>query len=156
MLRSNRAVSLGLGVALLSSVSLAWAQGMNSMTSAGVRNGTMLDLSVPSVSDPAAIEMLFREGNTITSILDGLNEKGFHIRYKKKHFLPEMTLLALPESTRIDEVLREILEPWNFSVYHSPMGQWVVTPNKKKTSMARNGESHDALKSIVKAQEGTH
>lgn len=115
----------------------AWAQvdpagPMNRITSAGIRDSTMIDLSVPSVNDPAAIEMLFTEGNSIASILDGLKEKGFHIQYKEKHFTPEMTLVSLPTGTRIDEVLREILEPWNFRVYRSPMGQWIVTPNKKR------------------------
>jgi hypothetical protein len=43
-----------------------------------------------------------------------------------------MTLLSLPTATRIDDVLSEILEPWNFRVYRSPLGHLVVTQNKKK------------------------
>jgi hypothetical protein len=113
----------------------------------------MIDLSMPSVNDPAAIEMLFSEGNTIASILEGLKEKGFHIRYKEKHFLPTMTLLALPESTSIDDVLREILEPWNFRVYRSPLGHWIVTPNKNKASPAPRDETHDTLRDIIKTPE---
>lgn len=130
--------ALGLSIVLGSSMSPAWAQmdantaKANSMGNAGVRGSTMLDLSLPSVNDPAAVDMLFAEGNTIASILEGLKEKGFHIKYKEKHFSPTMTLLSLPTATRIDDVLREILEPWNFRVYRSALGHWIVTPDKKK------------------------
>lgn len=143
MSQSNLGKALCLSLVLGSSASVAWAQSgpgaaanENSMGNAGVRGSTMIDLSMPSVSDPAAVDMLFQEGNTITSILEGLNEKGFHIRYKKKQFPPSMTLLSLPTATRIDDVLREILEPWNFRVYRSPLGHLVVTQNKKKKTMA--------------------
>lgn len=153
MSRQNPNVVLAL--ALVCVAPLTWAQtdpnaGMDSIASAGVRDSTMIDLTLPSVNDPAAVEMLFKEGNTIASILEGLKEKGFNIRYKEKHFLPSMTLLALPESTRIDEVLREILEPWNFRVYRSPLGHWIVTPNKKKATPAPRDETHEALKDIIR------
>lgn len=132
---------VGLCVVLGWSISLAWGQGgpgeaanQNSMGNAGIRDGAMIDLSLPSVNDPAAVDMLFAEGNTITSVLEGLKEKGFNIKYKEKHFEPSMTLQSLPTASRIDDVLREILEPWNFRVYRSPMGHWVVTPDKKKAA----------------------
>lgn len=158
MSRLNLVVALGL--VLVSSAPLTWAQSdpnspMDRISSAGVRDSTMIDLSMPSVNDPAAIDMLFKEGSPIASILEGLNEKGFHIRYKEKHFLPEMTLLALPEGTRIDEVLREILEPWNFRVYRSPLGHWVVTPTKKKATPAPRDETHETLRKIINKSEET-
>jgi len=83
-------------------------------------------------NDPKQVELLFKEGNTIAEVLEGLKEKGFAIDYKKKYVPPTMTLLALPKSTRIDDVLREILEPWNLSVFHSPLGRWVIRPDKNK------------------------
>jgi hypothetical protein len=139
MSRSNLSKALWVSLMLGASVSVAWAQSgpgaaanENSMGNAGVRGSTMIDLSMPSVSDPAAVDMLFQEGNTIASILEGLKEKGFHIRYKEKQFLPSMTLLSLPTATRIDDVLSEILEPWDFRVYRSPLGHLVVTQTKKK------------------------
>ena len=158
MSRLNLNVLWGVSVVLLSSASLAWGQQIdaqtaneNSLGNAAVNIGSpMIDLSMPSVNDPAAVEMLFKEGNTIASILEGLKEKGFHIQYRKKHFLPEMTLLSLPESTRIDDLLREILEPWNFRVYRSPLGQLVVVPNKKKISRTPSDETHETLKSIIR------
>ena len=103
----------------------------NSLGNAGIRDATMLDLSVNSVNDPASVDMLFQEGNTILSILEGLNEKGFHIEYREKYFVPAMTLLSLPTATKIDDVLREILEPWAFQVYRSPFGKLIIKPDKK-------------------------
>jgi hypothetical protein len=103
-----------------------------SLAHAGVADAAMIDMTMGRESDPTAVDMLFKEGNTIASILDGLKEKGFHIDYKKKNVPPTMTLIALPKGTRIDDVLEEILEPWNMRVYHSPLGKWIVRPNKKK------------------------
>jgi hypothetical protein len=85
-----------------------------------------------TVNDPHAVDLLFREGNTIRSVLDGLSDKGFHIQYKKEQILPTMTLLALPKNSRIDLLLQEILKPWDLKAYHSPLGQWIVRREKKK------------------------
>jgi hypothetical protein len=158
MSRMNRGMTWGLGLVLLSSMPVAWAQmdaetaNRNSIGNAGINDSKMLDLSMPSVNDPAAVDMLFAEGNTIASILKGLKEKGFHINYKEKHFSPNMTLLSLPTADRIDEVLQEILEPWNFRVYRSPLGQWVVTPNKKKVSNGQDQKTRE----LVKIYKETH
>jgi hypothetical protein len=105
---------------------------MNSISSAGVSDTKMVDISQPSVNDPAAVDLLFKEGNSLASVLDGLKEKGFHIEYKKTQVLPTMTLVAIPKGDRIDQVLNEILEPWNMSAYHSPTGKWIVRPSKNK------------------------
>ncbi len=126
------------------------AANQSSLNNAGINDGRMIDLTLPSVSDPAAVDMLFKEGSPIASILEGLKEKGFHIRYKEKHFDPTMTLLSIPESSRIDDVLREIVEPWSFRVYRSPLGHLVVTPNKKKTSPAPRDETHEKLKNMAR------
>jgi hypothetical protein len=147
MSRLNSNARLSVGLVLVAAVSLTWAQGrdpgpMNSITSAGVNSNKLLDISVPSVNDPHAVDLLFKEGDEITSILDELNKKGFHIEYKKKHFLPTMTLVSLPQETEIDAVLREILEPWNFNVYRTPFGKVVVTPDKKKkVQVSMQGEA---------------
>jgi hypothetical protein len=78
--------------------------------------------------------MLFKEGNAIVDILKGLKDKGFKLDYKEKQIPRSMTLLSLPKSTQIDEVLREILEPWDLALYHNPYGRWVVRPEKNKHS----------------------
>ncbi len=154
-------LSLALGVMLVSSVPSAWAQinpyknGMDSISSAGIAETRMVDLTMPSVNDPAAVDMLFKEGNTILSVLQGLKEKGFHIRFKEKHFRPTMTLLSLPKSTSIDDVLREILEPWNFKVYRSPLGPWIVTPTNKKVSRTPDDEAHEKLIELINGSPET-
>ena len=83
-------------------------------------------------NDPMQVEMLFKEGNAIIDILKGLKDKGFAIDFKEKQIPRWMTLLSLPKSTRIDDVLREVLAPWNLSLYHNPYGRWVVRPDKNK------------------------
>ncbi|HEU4652910.1 MAG TPA: hypothetical protein VFS47_02940 [Steroidobacteraceae bacterium] len=138
MSRSHLAIATGL--LLASTTVLAGNEnygGMDptgSLANAGVADATMIDMSQSKESDPAVVDMLFKEGNTIASILDGLKEKGFPIAYKKKNLPPTVTLVALPKGTRIDEVLKEILEPWNMDVYHSPTGKWIVRPNKTKAA----------------------
>lgn len=92
-------------------------------------------------NDPMQVEMLFKEGNAIVDILKGLKDKGFALDYKEKQVPREMTLLSLPKSTRIDDVLREILEPWNLSLYHSPYGRWVVRPDKNKRGKTPSAEA---------------
>jgi hypothetical protein len=139
MPRSNLGVGLNLGLMLLSGASLTWAPNSNadpgvmtSISSASMTDTKLFDANQLSVNDPAQADMLFREGDTIASILAGLKEKGFHIQYREKQFLPTMTLQSLPTATDIDDVLREILEPWGFDIRRSPTGQWVVIPVKQE------------------------
>ncbi|HEU4603233.1 MAG TPA: hypothetical protein VFS24_14765, partial [Steroidobacteraceae bacterium] len=127
-----------LALSLMSTASFGGNETMDRIASAGIRDTTMLDLSQPSFNDPKAVDVLFKEGNSIASILEGLNEKGFHIEYKKKQVPPTMTLVALPKATRIDDVLNEILEPWNLAAFRSPMGKLIVRPDKKKAAELAN------------------
>lgn len=143
MSRSNVGLQAILTMMLLSGASLALAQEgytdrgvMTSITSAAMNDNKLVDLSVPSVNDPHEVELLFKEGDEITSILDSLNKKGFHIQYKKNQFQPSMTLVSLPTATEIDDVLREILEPWDFRVYRTAYGKVIVTPDKKRKTQS--------------------
>ncbi|HEY5810576.1 MAG TPA: hypothetical protein VIT67_21585 [Povalibacter sp.] len=138
MSRSNLSTALSLGLVLVLNVSVAWAQEaysepgvMTALTKASVNETKLFDVSQISVNDPAQADMLFKEGNTIASILAELKQKGFHIQYRAKQFPPNMTLQSLPTATDIDDVLREILEPWDFDIRRSPTGQWVVIPAKQ-------------------------
>lgn len=138
MSRSNAGLQSVLALILVSGGSYVHAQEayrdpgvMTSITSAA-SDSKLLDVSVPSVNDPHEVELLFKEGDEITSILDSLNKKGFHIQYKKSQFQPSMTLVSLPTATEIDDVLREILEPWDFRVYRTPYGKVIVSPDKQK------------------------
>lgn len=87
-------------------------------------------------NDPMQIDMLFKEGAPIADILKGLKKKGFPIDFKPQNVPPSMILLSLPKATQIDDVLREILEPWHLDLYHSPYGKWVIRPTKQKVSSA--------------------
>jgi len=93
---------------------------------------TLVNHFADEKADPKQVDLVFKEGNTIAQVLEGLKEKGFAIDYKREAVPPTMTLLSLPKSTRIDDVLREILEPWNLSLRHTPLGHWVVIPDKSK------------------------
>lgn len=85
-----------------------------------------------SVNEPRAVEIPLYPGATLESVLKALNEKGFRIRYNPEQVLPTMTLLERPKSTRIDMLLREILEPYDLHADHTAYGEWKVKPKKKK------------------------
>ena len=103
-------------------------------------------------NDPRQVEMLFKEGNAIVDILKGLKDKGFKLDYKEKQIPRSMTLLSLPKSTQIDEVLREILEPWDLALYHNPYGRWVVRPEKNKHPKAQSGDAVAKMDGSDKSQ----
>jgi len=85
------------------------------------------------VDDPGAVEIPLKPGTPVSSVLTALNEKGFRIRWKPEQVLPSMTLLEKPRSTRIDNLLNEILEPWGMRAYTDLMrGGYLVKPAKKK------------------------
>ena len=146
MLRSNLTVRLGLALLLMSIASVSSAQqgGAAGVMTTEAKNGTvadnrLMDVNVIGVSDPSQVDMLFTEGDSILSILKELNEKGFHIQYREKQFTDEMILLNLPTATDIDGMLNEILEPWHFRSYRTPMGKVVVTPVKQKKKRSSAG-----------------
>jgi hypothetical protein len=155
MLRSNLTVRLGLAMLLVSIASVSFAQqgGAAGVMTTEAKNGTvadnrLMDVNVIGVSDPSQVDMMFKEGDSILSILEELNEKGFHIQYRKKQFTDEMILLNLPTATDIDSMLQEILEPWHFRSYRTPMGKVVVTPVKyKKVRGADKDTAEQAAKS---------
>ena len=60
----------------------------------------------------------------------------FHIIYSTELVLPTMTLLERPKATRIDQLLQEILEPYDLFAAHTPYGEWKVKPKKKKPGKA--------------------
>ena len=85
-----------------------------------------------STNEPRAVEIPLYAGATVESVLKALNERGFHITYSSEQVLPTMTLLERPKSTRIDMLLREILEPYDLHADHTAYGEWKVKPKKKK------------------------
>jgi hypothetical protein len=83
-------------------------------------------------NEPQAVDIPLYAGATVESVLQSLNQKGFRISYSPEHVLPTMTLLERPRSTRIDMLLREILEPYQLRADHTPYGEWKIKPNRKK------------------------
>ena len=85
-----------------------------------------------STNEPRAVEIPLHAGATVESVLQALNQKGFRIKYNPEQVLPTMTLLERPKATRIDMLLREILEPYDLHADHTAYGEWKVKPKKKK------------------------
>ncbi|HEU4485071.1 MAG TPA: hypothetical protein VFR96_06245 [Povalibacter sp.] len=137
------------GLALMFTMFSAGAQTTGVMTfeskSQMANSNVLLDVNQIGVNDPAQVDMLFKEGDSIASILKTLNEKGFHIQYREKQVPPTMVLLSMPESTSIDDVLNEILEPWHLSAYRTHFGKVVIKPAKadKKKKSGGNTQEDD-------------
>ena len=75
---------------------------------------------------PYAVNAALRAGDKLENVLALLNERGFHIVYSSALVRPEMQLLAAPRSSRIDELLREILAPWNLRAVRAANGDWLI------------------------------
>jgi hypothetical protein len=83
-------------------------------------------------NEPRAAEIPLYAGARVGDVLDALKAKGFHIKYSSDMVLPTMTLLERPKATRIDDLLREILAPFDLRASRGANGLWVVGPIKKK------------------------
>jgi hypothetical protein len=90
-------------------------------------------------NEPGAAKIFLHPGVPLESVLESLNSKGFRIRYNPDQVLPSMTLLERPKATRIDMLLREILAPYDLHADHTPYGEWMVKPRKKKRLLASTG-----------------
>ena len=64
-------------------------------------------------NESPAVEVPVHAGDRLEAVLTRLNESGFRIVYSSALVRPEMTLSKAPSSSRIEELLREILAPWN-------------------------------------------
>jgi hypothetical protein len=93
-------------------------------TDADVRHGA---------GDPRAVMVPLYPGAPISAVLEALIAKGFKIKWNPKEVLPTMTILERPKATRIDNVLNEILKPWDMRADHNMVdGGYRVRPLKKK------------------------
>jgi len=92
-------------------------------TDADVRHG---------VADPRAVVIPLYAGAPIVEVLTALVAKGFKIKWSPKDVLPTMKIVERPKATRIDNVLNEILKPWDLHADHNQMdGGYRVRPLKK-------------------------
>jgi hypothetical protein len=86
-----------------------------------------------SVADPKAVEIPLYPGAPISAVLTALTQKGFRIKWSPEEVLPTMTLLERPKSSRIDNLLNEILKPYDMRADHNLQdGGYRVKPLKKK------------------------
>lgn len=86
-----------------------------------------------STADPKAVEIPLYPGAPISAVLTALIEKGFKIKWSPEEVLPTMTLLERPKATRIDNMLNEILKPYDMRADHNLQdGGYRVKPLKKK------------------------
>jgi len=83
-------------------------------------------------NEPRAVEIPLYAGALLTDVLEALKSKGFHINYSSELVLPTMTLLTRPKATRIDDLLREILAPYDLRASRGALGTWVIGPKKTK------------------------
>lgn len=78
-----------------------------------------------------AVDVPVHAGDRLETVLTRLNERGFRIVYSSALVRPEMTLRKAPTSDRIEELLREILAPWNLRAVRAANGDWLVAPGAR-------------------------
>ena len=87
------------------------------------------------VVDPKAVEIPLYVGAAVAEVLTALTDKGFHIRWTPEQVTTDMKLLERPKSTRVDNLLNEILKPWGLRADPDLMkGGYLVKDLKKKKS----------------------
>jgi len=83
--------------------------------------------------DPKAVEIPLYVGAAVADVLTALKDKGFHIRWTPEQVTTEMKLMEKPKSTRVDNLLNEILKPWGLRADPDLMkGGYLVKDLKKK------------------------
>jgi hypothetical protein len=85
------------------------------------------------VIDPRAVEIPLKPGTLVSDVLTALTDKGFRIKWKTEQVLPTMTLLEKPKATRVDNLLNEILAPYDLRADPDLLkGGYLVKQVKKK------------------------
>jgi hypothetical protein len=119
-----------LGIALLSVAATCHAQYAGAPLPSG--QGTGEEYRSKAV-DPKAVRIPLYPGALISEVLTALTDKGFHIRWKPEQVTPAMKLLETPKSTRVDNLLNEILKPWGMRADPDLLkGGYLVKDLKKK------------------------
>jgi len=96
-----------------------------------------------SARESRAANVTLRAGATLESALAALNAQGHHIVYSNALVQPSMTLREAPRSTRIDELLREILAPWKLRAVQASNGDWLVAADETPTTSIDDGDIVD-------------
>ncbi len=149
-------VALVTGVSLAAREGVLWVGGVSAVIQ---RVGWLAILCVlasgvgaaeqqSSKNDPAAVSVPMRAGATLESVLAALNARGFRIVYSSALVQPTMTLREVPTATRIDELLREILTPWNLRAVHAANGDWLIVSYAVPATTAEVSIVEDHFESI--------
>ena len=94
-------------------------------------------------AETPAVNVPLRAGATLESALSQLNASGYRIVYSSALVQPSMTLRESPKSTHIDELLREILAPWNLRAVQASNGDWLIASVAAPATSATAPESVD-------------
>ena len=99
-------------------------------------------------ADPPALNTPLHAGVTLESALAELSSRGYRIVYSNALVQPSMTLRATPKSTRIDDLLREILAPWKLRAVHASNGDWLIASDAAPTTHTESDSVEDHFESI--------
>lgn len=131
-----------LGIALLFVAGSCHAQGMMNGPVSSQYDGAPLPTGQGNgeefrskAVDPKSVEIPLYVGAAVAEVLTALTGKGFQIRWKPEQVTAEMKLLEKPKSTRVDNLLNEILKPWGLRADPDLMkGGYLIKDLKKKKS----------------------
>ncbi|HYJ41660.1 MAG TPA: TonB-dependent receptor [Steroidobacteraceae bacterium] len=99
-------------------------------------------------AESPALNAPLHAGATLESALAQLNARGYRIVYSNALVQPSMTLRESPKSTRIDDLLREILAPWKLRAVLASNGDWLVTSEATPTTSIESEIVDDHFGSI--------
>jgi len=108
---------------------------------------TSLAAGIVAAESPA-VSVPLQAGATLESALSLLNASGYRIVYSNALVQPSMTLREKPTSTRIDDLLREILAPWKLRAVHASNGDWLIASDASPTTRRESGIVDDSVESI--------
>jgi len=86
-------------------------------------------------AEPQAVNLRLSAGSSLESVLASLNAHGFRIVYSTALVQPAMTLREPPKSTRIEDLLPEILAPWKLRAVHAENGDWLIVSEAESMTM---------------------
>jgi len=118
------------GFVLLSVAGISHAQYEGAPLPAGQPIGAEFQ---SKVVDPKAVQIPLKPGTPLSEVLTALTEKGFRIKWKPDQVSPDMKLLEKPKATRVDNLLNEILKPYDMRADADLMrGGYLIKDLKKK------------------------
>ncbi|HEY5809830.1 MAG TPA: TonB-dependent receptor [Povalibacter sp.] len=92
-------------------------------------------LAVTAATKQEVPSLAMQPGMSLESALAALNAHGYRIVYSNALVLSEMRLLEAPRATRIDDLLREILTPWNLAAINDANGDWLIVKSKTRAAV---------------------